>query len=157
MNTDDSIDYTDPFQLLGVFLREDKWNPEKVADLPAYEFIYEGKNGKMPIYAWIREGKNQLFIHVDFVEVASAEKRQIMSEFFTRVNWGLESGNFELNMDTGAIRFKASLDFAGIILMPALIRNILYHAFNTSDAYLPGIKEIMQKEVSAKEAFEKMK
>ncbi len=32
-----------------------------------------------------------------------------MNEFITRANYGLPSGNFEMNYDTGEVRFRTSV------------------------------------------------
>lgn len=144
MNDEEETDLLDPFQLLGEFLREDGWEPQRVGDKPAYEFAYTAENGVMAVYAWIREGFEQLFIHVMLPFAAGEENRVAMGELLTRINHSLPIGNFEMNFDTGELRFKGSLDFRGTVLLPALIRNLLYQALETSNLYLPALRAVAE-------------
>ena len=41
------------------------------------------------------------------------EQRQIVAELLARINYGLNIGNFELDMTDGEIRYKTSIDVEG--------------------------------------------
>ncbi len=55
----------------------------------------------------------------------------------------MEIGNFELDFDSGEIRFKTSLDVTGDRITPALIKQLVYINVLTIDQYLPSIQAVL--------------
>lgn len=153
----DEIDLLDPFVLLGEFLKEDGWQPEQMEDEQGYRFGYRSKVGdKIGIFAWLPEGTEELIVHAYIqLEVPQAKRHEI-AEFITRANYGLSSGNFEMNFDSGEIRAKCSVDFEGVILVPVQVKNALYTALLLVDEYMPGFKAILSDEKSPAEAISRI-
>lgn len=65
-----------------------------------------------------------------------------MMEFICRANYGLIHGNFELEPETGTIRYKTVLNCTGQITEEMLIREIDCH-ITMFDRYSPGIINIL--------------
>jgi hypothetical protein len=76
-----------------------------------------------------------------------------MAEFLTRANCGLVVGNFELDFEDGAIRYKTSIDVEDTQLNAALIRHLVYVNVLTMDKYLPSLAALIYTDVSAAEAM----
>lgn len=56
-----------------------------------------------------------------------------LAEYFTRANYGLRNGNFEMDYDDGEIRYKTHVDFDGLIPSYEVIKNSIYKAAGTLD------------------------
>lgn len=134
---------SESFATLGQFLTEDQWHPAQLEGKSIYRIGFSGTNGKTACYAQIREDLSQLLIYVMAPIKVPAELRADMAEFITRANYGLRIGNFEMDFSDGEVRYKSSVDFEGIVLNNALIKNTIYPAVQTMDKYLPGIMKLI--------------
>lgn len=131
------------FQTLGEFLVEDGWHPQQIEGKNIFRMGFAGDNGSSICYAQVlTDLEIAIFYAVAPVRVPE-DRRGDIAEFITRANYGLRIGNFELDYADGEIRYKSSLDFEGVALVPALIRNALYPAARTLDRYLPGMMAVV--------------
>ena len=130
------------FDTLGRFLEEDGWYPQAVEDKHAYRMYYRGKSGELRCFAQIYvELEILVFYAIGLVNVPE-EVRPAVAEFITRANYGMRTGNFELDYADGEVRFKTSLDFEGEIMTVNLIKHVVYPAVRTMDRYLPGLMKV---------------
>jgi hypothetical protein len=74
---------------------------------------------------------------------APTTTRLATQEFVTRANYGLVIGNFEMDLDDGEVRFKASLDLHGEPLTTPLLRALAEATLTTMRRYLPGLLAVM--------------
>ena len=141
------------FSALGDFLQEDGWFPQRVDEQLIYRVGFSGNNGQQVCYARIIPELQQLiFYAVAPVKVPEA-LRPTMAEFITRANYGLRIGNFEMDYADGELRYKSSLDFEQVTLIPALLRNTLYPAVQTLDRYLPGVMQVLYAGIAPESAI----
>ena len=77
-----------------------------------------------------------------------------MSEFITRVNYVLKSGNFELDYSDGEIRYKCYVNCEGQIPSDGIIRHSIGIPGAMMERYSSGIIAVLFKGMSAKEAVE---
>lgn len=144
------------FELLTTYLDDNEWFPRRIEGKHAYSMSYSGKNGDFRCYAIIRVDLEEfLFYAVAPVKVAE-EVRNAVAEYITRANYGLRIGNFELDYSDGEVRYKSSLDFEGMALMPEFIRNTIYPAVHTMDRYLPGLLRVSYGGATPREAIEEI-
>lgn len=130
------------FDVLGQFLNTDSWFPQKIDNQYAYRTYYKGKHSELRCYAQIRADLEQfVFYAVSTVKVPE-ESRTAIAEFITRANYGLRIGNFEMDYSDGEVRYKSSVDFEAEPLTQNLIKNSVYPAVQTLDAYLPGLMKV---------------
>jgi hypothetical protein len=61
-------------------------------------------------------------------------------------------GNFELNFGTGEIRYKTSIDIEEDF-SSVLIRRLVYTNVTMMDEYLPGIRSVIEGDVSPEDAL----
>lgn len=65
-----------------------------------------------------------------------------MAELFTRINYRLFVGSFEMDFDDGGIRFKTSICIEGKDLNTTLIYRMVYINLTTMDTCLPAILRV---------------
>lgn len=131
------------FALLGQYLADDGWHPQRIEDKTMYRMFFFGKNGEQRCIAQIRVDLKQfLFYTISPIRIPEGF-RPTMAEFVTRANYGLRIGNFEMDYTDGEIRYKSSLDFEGEMLTANLIKNAIYPAVQTMDRYLPGMMKVL--------------
>ena len=131
------------FVTLGEFLQQDGWYPQRMEGRTIYRAFFSGKNGEFPCFAQIVVPLEQFVFYCVATVHAPEELRPSVAEYITRANYGLRIGNFELDYSDGEVRYKSSLDFEGVTLTPALIRNTIYPAVTTMDRYLPGLMKVI--------------
>lgn len=140
------------FQAIVNFFKEDNWHYAQIKGQSALRLAFEGKNGKYDCYAQAREQQKQ-FVFYSVCPIKSPElKSGAVGEFISRANYGMIIGNFELNFDTGEIRYKTSIDIEED-LSPVLIKRLVYTNVTMIDEYLPGIRSVIDNDVSPEEAI----
>lgn len=131
------------FALLGQYLTDDGWHPQRVEDKLMYRMLFIGKNGEQRCVAQIRADLKQFLFYAIIPIRVPEELRLAMAEFITRANYGLRVGNLEMDFSDGEVRYKSSLDFEGEMLTTNWIKNAIYPAVQTLDRYLPGIMKVL--------------
>ncbi len=135
------------------FFTTDDWTFTKLQGKPVLQLTCQGENGKWICYAHAREAQQQ-FLFYSLCPIATPEeKRSEIAEFLTRTNYGMTSGNFELDFNDGEIRYKTSIDVEGDRLSSALIKRLIYINVAMMDEYLPGIKAVIEQGVSPEAAI----
>ena len=140
------------FQAIVNFFKEDNWHYAQIKGQSALRLAFEGKKGKYDCYAQAREQQKQ-FVFYSVCPIKSPElKYGAVGEFISRANYGMIIGNFELNFNTGEIRYKTSIDIEED-LSPALIKRLVYTNVTMIDEYLPGIRSVIDNDVSPEDAI----
>lgn len=83
---------------------------------------------------------------------AKKERRAEMAELIARANYGMGDGNFEMDIDSGALRFKVALDFSGVPLSPLLLRNMILNTMDTLEVYEGAFLQVLAGKAKAKAA-----
>jgi hypothetical protein len=144
------------FDIVGRFLEEDGWHPQRVGDSFVYRVYFAGQNGELACFAQVRVELEQFLFYVVMPVRAPEERRNEMAEFVTRANYGLRIGNFEMDYEDGEVRYKASLDFEGEALTDNLLRGVIYPAVQTMDRYLPGLLTVIYGSKTPEEAVQEI-
>ncbi|WP_439638163.1 YbjN domain-containing protein [Spirulina sp.] len=95
----------------------------------------------------------QIIIYSICPNKATVDKLIVIQEFLTRANFGLKFGNFELDLSDGEVRFKTSIQFAGMVEPEAMIEECLSLNIVTFDRYLPGLLQVMFTDVVPQDAI----
>jgi hypothetical protein len=149
-------DATSSKQILGEiidFFTEDDWPFTKIKGEPVLRMAFQGDNGKWTCYAKARVQQEQFVFYSVCPVNAPENKRLAMAEFLTRANSGMIIGNFELDFADGEIRYKTSIDVQGDFLSFELIKQLVYANVTMMDEYLPGIKSVIESDVSPEDAI----
>ncbi len=134
------------------FFEADEWPYERIEELPMVRSRYAGRNGNYDCWFQARPAEQQMMFYSRAPINASPEKRAALAEFFTRSNYGMVIGNFELDMNDGEMRYKVSVDAEAIDLTPTFLKNISYTAVVTMDRYLPGIMKVLYSDIPPADA-----
>lgn len=136
------------------YLDRKNWKYQEVSDKSVVHFGISANNGNIDCVADVREDRNQ-FVFLSYCTViAFKNKVDVINEFLARVNYGLLIGDFELNYDSGKIRFKTSMFFdeentpTQNVIEKTIITNLYM-----MDLYLPGIMSVLYGAVSPKIAI----
>ena len=105
---------------------------------------FEGENGRWRCVGIGNETSGQMLFYSVLEQPCPLDQRPQLAWFLTRANYGLNIGNFELDLGDGQVRYKTSVDIDGTTdsLSPDLFRNLVYPNVLTMDRYLPGIMQI---------------
>lgn len=141
------------FNTIIAFFEEEEWDFQWLDDTSMLSMHFSGKNGTWLCYAQVRESQQQ-FIYYSLLPVnAPEERRAALAEFITRANYGMIIGNFEMDFDTGEIRYKTSIDVEDAELTAPMIRHLVYSNLVITDHYLPGIMRVIYGDVAPVEAL----
>lgn len=144
------------FDELAEFFVGDDWTPEQTEDQPILQMSFEGDNGAWTCLAFAYdEHERFMFVSVLPVEVPE-EKRLEVAEYITRANFGMEIGNFDMDLSSGTVQFRTSIDIEGGELTPKMIQNMAYLNVTVTDQYLPGLVMVMEGDATPQEAIERV-
>jgi hypothetical protein len=135
------------------FFTEDDWPYTKIKGEPVLLTAFQGENGKWNCSAKVREEQEQ-FVFYSICPINAPENKRIaIAEFLTRANSGMIIGNFELDFADGEIRYKTSIDVTRDSLSSELVKQLVYANVRMMDEYLPGIKSVIDGDVSPEDAI----
>jgi hypothetical protein len=80
------------------------------------------------------------------------EKRQAAAELFTRINYGLQIGCFEMDFSDGEIRYRTGLDVSGGELAPEMVESVMSATVSTVERYHPAIMSFLWSDMEAEDA-----
>jgi hypothetical protein len=144
------------FQAIVNFFTQDDWSFTKIQGELVLRLAFEGENGRWNCYAKAREEQEQFAFYSICPINAPESKRMAIAEFIARANYGMIIGNFELDFADGEIRYKTSVDVEGDRLTSALVKRLVYANVMMMDEYLPGIKSVIEGELSPVDAIAKI-
>ena len=140
------------------FLMEDDWYYFFDEKRGVFEFglAIQGKMKKINYYIAVLQDSYLVYAFSPFgVEEDDKEMMSEMAEFVCRANYGLKNGNFELDMESGEIRFKSFVDCASILPSMKIVKNSIYTPANMFERYGTGIVDFIIGYATAKEAIPK--
>lgn len=136
------------------FLQEDDWPFEEFETEAgtAVRTAFQGRNGQCDTVGILREETRQVLFYSLYPEPIPEERRTSVGELVLRANDDLILGNFELDLDDGALRFKTSIDVSEDELTVGLLRPLVLANVLTLDTFLPAIRQVTAGEASPAEA-----
>lgn len=134
------------------FFEEEQWNFQKIENKPVIRAGYRGERGTWVCYAQVdQENRRFLFYSLMGLNIP-VQLRSAVAEYLTRVNYGLPIGNFEIDMDTGVVRFKTSVEVPEGELTVPMVRVLAYTNVRTIDHYFPGVLAVVHSGLSPEAA-----
>ena len=119
-------------------------------DPPTIGFAVEGESGTWTCVARVDEDRAIVAFFSLFAEPVPEARRAAVSELFTRLNYSLPVGSFELDLEDGDARLKTSLDVEEEKPTMGLLRRLLYANVAAMDYYMPCVQLV----ISGKAALE---
>lgn len=133
------------------FFVEDDWPLQQVGRDPILLSVFEGEHGRWNCLIRVAEEQERVVFYSIVPEETPPARRLAMAEFLTRANYGMLIGNFEMDFTDGEIRYKTSIDVEGDRLTSPLMQQIVYANVRTMDRYLPGIRKVMETDLTPAE------
>jgi hypothetical protein len=118
------------------------WPSEEIAN-GVFELPVVGKAGNWMAYFSTLEDEQQVLVYSVLPTAVPPDRLVEAALFLTRANFGLVIGNFELDLESGEIRFKTSVDVEGVEINDALVDHLLLAGVIATDRYLPGIAAVI--------------
>jgi hypothetical protein len=129
---------------LTAYLEDGGWQYQRLeSEESALQIFYQGAASTWTCFARVREDQHQVVFYSVFPTSVPESRRRTLSEFITRVNYGLIVGNFELDFEDGELRYKTCLEAAGGSLTPAQIHRSITTNLQTMDRYIASICAII--------------
>ncbi|MGI6357702.1 MAG: YbjN domain-containing protein [Bacillota bacterium] len=135
------------------YLDNERWSYHADRERSLVFFDVAGEKGTMSCAIVVDEGLRCLTFLIQLGVTVPGIKRLRMSDFITRVNYALLLGCFELNVDSGDMRFRVSLPLADAELSRQQLRDIIATGIYTVDRYYPGVMMLIYKNATAAEAY----
>lgn len=136
------------------FLVTDGWTYEAVPERDAFACGLKGRNASYRLFFDVDEEDSLLMLYLVAQVSVPEERRSPAAEFFTRANWGLRIGNFELDLRDGEVRYKVSVDVEGGEIVAKMVENMIGAAVSTMDRYFPGLMAVAYAGESPQDAVE---
>lgn len=124
------------------FFASEDWPVVEVDD-GIFESAFEGSAGLWPCRAHVFEPDRRFVFVSALPEPVPEDRRAEVGEFCHRANFGLASGNFEIDFDGGEVRFRTGVDADGTEIDLGHVRNVVIANVLTMDRYLPGIHQVL--------------
>jgi hypothetical protein len=123
------------------------WRHSRVAGCQELiELMFDNPRSKWKSYAKASgDDRTFLFYSICAVNVPE-ERRPAVAEFMTRVNFGLVSGNFEMDWADGEVRFKTGIELTGISPTTELVAALIQPNLTAVHRYLPGLLMVIANE-----------
>lgn len=124
------------------FIESQGWDYEIIERDRAIKIPFKGKNGNWDLYTQIEQEQFLLFYSILPNQVPQ-DYIATVAELLTRVNYGLTLGNFEMDWETGEVRYKTSLDIQSYPLNQQILESIVLFNLYTVDQYLRAIMQVI--------------
>jgi len=125
------------------FLNGENWEFSTNDDNTMLTLDFAGVNAKLRIYCIIREEHDQaLFYTVCPFQVPEGQRPQI-AELISRANSQVIIGNFELNYDSGEVRYKTSLEIPESAVSVEVLRPLLFTSAIMMDSFMPAVIAVL--------------
>lgn len=113
------------------------------AEPPRIRFDFHSEHTLLDCTLEAYEDTERLCFLSSYPALVPGPRRLEAAEYLTRVNFGVLLGNFELDFDTGLVRFKTSADVEGLEPSATFLRNLVDANLNTAARYYPGLMKVL--------------
>ncbi len=135
------------------YLIEIGWKFEKEEDSDVIKTGVNAKNAAFRLIIYSMEDKDLLTVYVAQDNNVPDKKRLVVAEFIARANYGLNLGNFDLDMEDGELGYKVSIDLEGGQLSTDMVGNMVGAGVSTMDQYYPGLMAVLFSNTTPEEAI----
>ncbi|WPU98210.1 YbjN domain-containing protein [Mucilaginibacter sp. cycad4] len=143
-------------ELLKSYFEQQNWKYSYVDDETKLNITINGENGSFECHAgYFNDETHGGFIFLSIVGSDCPDNKKIqMAELLTRLNFDQYLGNFELDFETGEIRYKTSLVYNKIQPDLEMVDNLIKFNIIVMDNSLPGIIGLIYNDLAPLEAYE---
>lgn len=147
--------------VLGWFA-EDGWTLTPAEGGSTWASTVEGDHGRWMTLLQVVDDRS-VFVFYSLLPVSPAGARiPDVVEYATRANFGMITGNFEVDVDTGDVRYKTAIDLSEVApddlasgtVVRSLVADLTYTNVSTADRYLPGLLQVVAGSLTPADAVE---
>jgi hypothetical protein len=135
------------------FFEQADWPAERHQTDSMLRATFEGEHGPFTCYVLTDEDKEQLGFYAVLPSLVADEYRDAVAVFTSRLNYGLMIGNFELDYDSGEVRFRVGIDVEGSELSPPMVRSMAASACLNLDHHRSAIEAVGRGAISPADAY----
>lgn len=124
------------------FLRVDGWPFVEADPGEPVRLSFKGASGAWTCLVTMDDESSQVAFYSLCPIVVPGPSIVAAAELLHRINAGLHLGCFELEYDTGNVRYRTGAAWAGVAVDAALLRPLLYVNVSMMDRYLPALATV---------------
>jgi len=114
---------------------------------------YQGSNSQWVFVASSDAGSETITMFARCPEACPSSCFNSMSEFLEWSNFGMTHGAWVMDRRDGEIRYRVGADVGNLEINDSFFQSLTVYTNMTMDRYLEGITGIIQKNLSAEQAF----
>jgi hypothetical protein len=114
---------------------------------------FQGRNFNYQLLARAQDGHQQAMFYSMVPVRIQPEHRPAVADFLCRTNFGLILGNFEMDYETGELRYKTSVDVEGGELTSSMVKTLMHVNLSTADKYAKGLIGILYRGLTPVQAI----
>ncbi len=118
-----------------------------------FKLFYEGRQGQWECYAQAEEAKEWGFFYSIYPTPVPEARRAAAAELFTRINWQVPFGSFDLDWSDGEVRFRTGLDFEGSEATLSLMRALVIPNLAMMERYWAALAAVVEQGVEPEAAL----
>jgi hypothetical protein len=124
------------------YLAGHRWPYEDHGHYLAVPVPMNEARGPLLAYFVVDEDDELLLVHTPVPAEIAADRRAAVALYLTRANYGLPIGNFEMDLDSGELRYKASVDVSGTEINDAVIDHLFLASVTALEHYAGGARAV---------------
>jgi len=114
---------------------------------------FQGKQLSYQMFVVAHEEQRRAVFHSTVPLRVQPEQRSVVAEYLCRANHGVMLGNFDLDFESGAVRYKTSIDVDGGELTTGMVKTLLHINLSTADRYAKGLIGVLYRELTPAQAI----
>jgi hypothetical protein len=137
------------------FLQGEQWSYEEHPGGGALRLRFKGESGEWVVLVQeVGQEGGKVVVYSMPANVVPPAARAAAGEAVARLNFGMILGNWEIDYDSGEVRYKTSADFRGEGVGVGAIKHLVYTNVLMVDRYLPALLAVAFGGRAPKEAVE---
>jgi len=141
------------FQQVIKYLKEKDWIYSPIENKTVVILGISGSNGKFQCVIDVRENENKIIFFSIFGSNVPENKRVGMAELLTRLNYEQFIGNFDMDFETGQVRYKTSLFYGKSLVDNDIIDNLIMTNITAMDISLDVLMQYIYGDLIPQEAY----
>lgn len=141
------------FDTIQRYFEADDWQMDTIPGQPTLACRFQNEHGReWGCLALAIEEAEQFVFYSVVLGAAPQERHREVIDFIMRANYGMQVGNFEMDVHDGEVRFKTSIDVEDTELSRELWRNVVQINLLMMGIYFDGLTAVIDGRKSATEA-----
>jgi hypothetical protein len=140
------------FDTMVRYFIEDEWPIRQVEGKPVIQTGYSGQNGDFPCIAFVNEEMGLFSFYVKIPVTVPKDKFGPMTMFMAHLNNQATIGRFLLDLESGDIGFRQTIEADGSELTENMVRNAVMACYSLADAHCAAIDAVANKNATPEEA-----